>query len=194
MPAGAGALMFFCGGLVMALDEDMRTACAALGASLPPCAASMALCCFGEQGINVKGTAMHGNLMFGALVFSKQVYIVMAYVLTACIFVFSKQPRGCVEEREADSPQRTPSQQDRQQDILIQQLAWKNLTPPEMTLKLIEKWPELARVKDSAGNLPVHIACMNQRPTEVTLRLVELWPQAVKERDSEGRLLIELAL
>jgi len=46
--------MIFCGGLVMALDEDMALACETLAETVGH-RDTMALCCFGEQGVNVSG-------------------------------------------------------------------------------------------------------------------------------------------
>lgn len=60
-----GALMIFCGGLVMAIDDDMPIICEKL-ATLVGYRDHVGLCCFGEQGtMCCGGHASHGNLMFG---------------------------------------------------------------------------------------------------------------------------------
>jgi len=66
-----GALMIFCGGLVMAIDSEMPVAVEALAHAVGQ-EDTMGICCFGEQGMNNRNEAMHGNLMFGALLFSNE--------------------------------------------------------------------------------------------------------------------------
>mmetsp|Transcript_69232 Transcript_69232/g.225495 ORF Transcript_69232/g.225495 Transcript_69232/m.225495 type:complete len:555 (+) Transcript_69232:416-2080(+) len=66
----AGALMIFCGGLVMALEDHMPTAAESLAQAVGH-SNIMAICCFGEQGMITQKKAVHGNLMFGSLVISK---------------------------------------------------------------------------------------------------------------------------
>jgi len=65
-----GALMIFCGGLVMAIDTLMPLAAEQLSTVVGHNSV-MGVCCFGEQGMS-KGTAVHGNLMFGCLLFSSR--------------------------------------------------------------------------------------------------------------------------
>mmetsp|Transcript_31964 Transcript_31964/g.55006 ORF Transcript_31964/g.55006 Transcript_31964/m.55006 type:complete len:153 (+) Transcript_31964:3-461(+) len=64
-----GAFMIFCGGLVMAIDDEMPLAVEALAETVGQ-SDTMGICCFGEQGMNNLRKPMHGNLMFGALLFS----------------------------------------------------------------------------------------------------------------------------
>lgn len=61
-----GALSIFCGGLVMALGDQMGKSAEELAEVLGQ-KNSMAVCCFGEQGMNCDRRATHGNLMFGCL-------------------------------------------------------------------------------------------------------------------------------
>jgi len=67
----AGALMIFCGGLVMALEDHMPTAAESLAQAVGH-SNIMAICCFGEQGMITQKKAVHGNLMFRSLVISKR--------------------------------------------------------------------------------------------------------------------------
>jgi hypothetical protein len=64
----AGALMIFCGGLAMAIDNSMGIAAEKLAAVVGQ-KATMGICCFGEQGMNHKRQAIHGNLMVGCILF-----------------------------------------------------------------------------------------------------------------------------
>ena len=57
----AGALMIFCGGLVMAIDDQMPSAVEALAHAVGH-RDTMGLCCFGEQGMNNAREAMHGEM------------------------------------------------------------------------------------------------------------------------------------
>jgi len=66
-----GALMIFCGGLVMAIDDSMPLAAEQLAEAVGH-NNTMGVCCFGEQGMNHKRRACHGNLMFGCLLFSNK--------------------------------------------------------------------------------------------------------------------------
>ena len=66
-----GALNIFCGGLVMAIDDMMPIAAEQL-AGVVGHTNTMGICCFGEQGMDVRRKAIHGNLMFGCLLFSNQ--------------------------------------------------------------------------------------------------------------------------
>ena len=64
-----GALMIFCGGLVMAIDDDMPLVCERL-AAMVGYQDHLGICCFGEQGKMLHdGVACHGNLMFGCMLF-----------------------------------------------------------------------------------------------------------------------------
>mmetsp|Transcript_55601 Transcript_55601/g.148300 ORF Transcript_55601/g.148300 Transcript_55601/m.148300 type:complete len:654 (-) Transcript_55601:255-2216(-) len=65
-----GALMIFCGGLVMAIDTMMPMATEQLSAVVGH-KSTMGICCFGEQGMSA-GRVVHGNLMFGCLMFSSR--------------------------------------------------------------------------------------------------------------------------
>ena len=66
-----GALMIFCGGLVMAIDDDMPLVCEKL-ASVVAYKDHVGFCCFGEQGrMASHSSAQHGNLMFGCMMFYK---------------------------------------------------------------------------------------------------------------------------
>mmetsp|Transcript_68514 Transcript_68514/g.179601 ORF Transcript_68514/g.179601 Transcript_68514/m.179601 type:complete len:299 (+) Transcript_68514:2-898(+) len=67
----AGALMIFCGGLVMAIDDAMPMAAEQL-AEVVGHNNTMGICCFGEQGMNSRRKPIHGNLMFGCLLFSNK--------------------------------------------------------------------------------------------------------------------------
>jgi hypothetical protein len=69
--AGIGALMIFCGGMVMAIDDEMPLACEEL-AGVVHHKDTMGICCFGEQGMGADRKVEHGNLMFGCLVFLNQ--------------------------------------------------------------------------------------------------------------------------
>lgn len=66
-----GALMIFCGGMVMAIDDAMPMAAEQLAGAVGH-TNTMGVCCFGEQGMNHKRRACHGNLMFGCLLFSNK--------------------------------------------------------------------------------------------------------------------------
>jgi len=66
-----GALMIFCGGLVMAIDDSMPIAAEQLAEAVGH-NNTMGVCCFGEQGMNHRRQACHGNLMFGCLLFSNK--------------------------------------------------------------------------------------------------------------------------
>eukprot|EP00928_Gymnodinium_smaydae_P007926 TRINITY_DN12837_c0_g1_i1.p1 TRINITY_DN12837_c0_g1~~TRINITY_DN12837_c0_g1_i1.p1 ORF type:complete len:157 (+),score=25.39 TRINITY_DN12837_c0_g1_i1:62-472(+) len=66
-----GALMIFCGGLVMAINDSMPMAAEQLAKAVGH-NNTMGICCFGEQGMNHKRQACHGNLMFGCLLFSNK--------------------------------------------------------------------------------------------------------------------------
>lgn len=66
-----GAMMVFCGGLVMAIDDDMPLVCEKLS-TMVGYRDHMGICCFGEQGKMLAGGASstaHGNLMFGCMLF-----------------------------------------------------------------------------------------------------------------------------
>jgi len=65
-----GALMIFCGGLVMAIDALMPLAAEQLSMVVGH-SSTMGVCCFGEQGM-CGGRPVHGNLMFGCLLFSNR--------------------------------------------------------------------------------------------------------------------------
>ena len=65
-----GALMIFCGGLVMAIDDEMPLAAEELN-TMVNFRDTMGFTCFGEQGMNNSThKKCHGNLMFGCLIFS----------------------------------------------------------------------------------------------------------------------------
>ena len=64
-----GSLMIFCGGLVMAIDDEMPLAAEELS-TMVDFADSLGFTCFGEQGLDSQRQPCHGNLMFGCLVFS----------------------------------------------------------------------------------------------------------------------------
>ena len=66
-----GALMIFCGGLVMAIDDAMPMAAEQLAEAMGH-NNTMGVCCFGEQGMNHQRQPTHGNLMFGCLLFSNK--------------------------------------------------------------------------------------------------------------------------
>ena len=62
-------------------------------------------------------------------------------------------------------------------------------TPPaEVSLKLLEVFPEGAREMDGEGHLPIHIAALYNAPAEVSLKLLEHFPEGAREKDGEGRL------
>lgn len=64
-----GAFFVFCGGLVMAIDDEMPLAVEQL-ADVVGQQHTMGVCCFGEQGMATEHHMIHGNLMFGCLLFS----------------------------------------------------------------------------------------------------------------------------
>ena len=66
-----GSFMIFCGGLVMAIDDQMPLAVEQL-ANIVGQKNTMGVCCFGEQGMDCDHKATHGNLMFGCLLFSNK--------------------------------------------------------------------------------------------------------------------------
>jgi hypothetical protein len=68
-----GALSIFCGGLVMALDDDMPMAAEELKGAVGHLD-MLGICCFGEQGMDHNLNPIHGNLMFGCLLFSNERY------------------------------------------------------------------------------------------------------------------------
>ena len=55
----------------MAIDDQMPMAAEQLAGVLGH-NNTMAICCFGEQGMNLAGNPTHGNLMFGCLLFSNK--------------------------------------------------------------------------------------------------------------------------
>eukprot|EP00930_Biecheleria_cincta_P058612 TRINITY_DN4441_c0_g1_i2.p1 TRINITY_DN4441_c0_g1~~TRINITY_DN4441_c0_g1_i2.p1 ORF type:complete len:607 (-),score=85.86 TRINITY_DN4441_c0_g1_i2:40-1860(-) len=65
-----GTYQIFCGGVMMAVKDDMPSVVENLGNALnwKP---TMGACTFGEQGTFLDGTAGHGNLMFASLLFSR---------------------------------------------------------------------------------------------------------------------------
>eukprot|EP00966_Prymnesium_polylepis_P236307 5464945-Prymnesium_polylepis.1 len=56
-----GSFNIFCGGLVMAIDDQMPLAAEQL-ADVVGQNNTMGICCFGEQGMDPSGRAIHGNL------------------------------------------------------------------------------------------------------------------------------------
>eukprot|EP00966_Prymnesium_polylepis_P224908 5201919-Prymnesium_polylepis.1 len=66
-----GALMIFCGGLVMTIDEQMPLAAEQLSSTIAH-RNSLGLCTFGEDGRGASGAPTHGNLMCGCLLFSSR--------------------------------------------------------------------------------------------------------------------------
>ena len=66
-----GAFMILCGGLVMAMEEEIKEVYEKL-ADVGGKRASLGMCAFGEQGPNCNRESMHGNLMFGVLMFSNK--------------------------------------------------------------------------------------------------------------------------
>eukprot|EP00931_Biecheleriopsis_adriatica_P053583 TRINITY_DN31391_c0_g1_i2.p1 TRINITY_DN31391_c0_g1~~TRINITY_DN31391_c0_g1_i2.p1 ORF type:complete len:615 (+),score=114.68 TRINITY_DN31391_c0_g1_i2:37-1881(+) len=65
-----GSFQIFCGGVMMAVKDDMPIAVEKLGLALD-WKPSMGAVTFGEQGTFMDGTPGHGNLMFSSLVFSR---------------------------------------------------------------------------------------------------------------------------
>ena len=66
-----GAFMILCGGLVMAMEEEIEGVYEEL-ANVVVRAEALGMCAFGEQGPNCNRESMHGNLMFGVLMFSNK--------------------------------------------------------------------------------------------------------------------------
>ena len=66
-----GAFMILCGGLVMAMEEEIKEVYEKL-TDVGGKRASLGMCAFGEQGPNCNRESMHGNLMFGVLMFSNK--------------------------------------------------------------------------------------------------------------------------
>ena len=66
-----GAFMILCGGLVMAMEEEIKEVYEKL-TDVGGKRASLGMCAFGEQGPNCNRDSMHGNLMFGVLMFSNK--------------------------------------------------------------------------------------------------------------------------
>ncbi len=66
-----GSLAVYCGGCMLAVKDDMNSACDTLAAALGH-APYMGICSFGEQGPGPEGQALHANLMFATAVFSNK--------------------------------------------------------------------------------------------------------------------------
>ena len=65
--------------------------------------------------------------------------------------------------------------------------------PTEVSLKLLELYPESAREKTNNGWLPIHHAARYQVPAEVVLKLLEVYPESVGEKLEDGYLPIHIA-
>jgi hypothetical protein len=64
----AGALMNYCGGCMMAVEDRMGEVAADVAASIDG-APSLGVLSFGEQGMGLDGANAHGNLMIACIVF-----------------------------------------------------------------------------------------------------------------------------
>ena len=67
--------------------------------------------------------------------------------------------------------------------------------PAEVTLKLLEVYPESA--SETVGNgftLPIHFACVNKAPLEVIVKLLELYPEGAQAKTKSGFLPIHYAV
>jgi hypothetical protein len=65
-----GSYQIFCGGVMMAIKEDMPKVAEKLGVAVD-WKPTLGVCTFGEQGTFIDGCPGHGNLMFSSLVFSR---------------------------------------------------------------------------------------------------------------------------
>jgi hypothetical protein len=64
--------MILCGGLIVGLDEEMPLATEQLSRQLGSGGNVLGFCCFGEQGMDDSGRAIHANLSVGCLLFSRR--------------------------------------------------------------------------------------------------------------------------
>lgn len=66
----AGLLMVYCGGCMLAVQDDLETVSSGVCEALPE-VPFMGIYTFGEQGMATDGRNRHGNLMISAIVFAK---------------------------------------------------------------------------------------------------------------------------
>ncbi|NNJ67935.1 MAG: hypothetical protein HKP54_07825, partial [Boseongicola sp.] len=64
----AGALMIYCGGCMLAVQEQLDDVAAGVREALPG-VPFLGVFTFGEQGVVLDGRNRHGNLMISAIVF-----------------------------------------------------------------------------------------------------------------------------
>ena len=71
--------------------------------------------------------------------------------------------------------------------------ACENKAPSEVVKALISAYPDSLMLKDSAGDLPLHLACRERSSKSVIGALLSEEPVAAKVKDDEGRLPLHLA-
>lgn len=57
---------------------------------------------------------------------------------------------------------------------------------------LLEKYPEAVKVKNTDGDLPLHLAIKARKTLDIVLALIEAYPDAVHEHDGEGNTCLHL--
>ena len=71
--------------------------------------------------------------------------------------------------------------------------ACENKAPSEVIKALVAAYPESLLMKDTAGDLPLHLACREKSSKAVLATLLSTEPTAAKVKDDEGKLPLHLA-
>jgi ankyrin repeat protein len=80
------------------------------------------------------------------------------------------------------------SYQDEHGKVPVHYLAGTNI-PCNVIGKMLRFAPEVAKIQDCDGNLPLHCACLNKRPSpDIFNMLIDSFPESITVKNTDGKL------